>query len=435
MRLSRREVLIHGLLGTGYLGLRALATGLPAALLCQAGQVHADVESECSDRGAAQYLILSASVDGDPLNANTPGTYDLPEIVHPTDPKMAPSRFTLGGQSVVAAQPWAKLPAKILGRTCFFHHATGSSAHPSLPEVLRLREGSQAEMLPGLFGRYVGACLQTAQIAPLIVGADPVISFENRKLSSLKPTALRDALSGVESPFGDLGKVRDETLDRLQQILKERGGRALRGELDNRALSNRQAQALGEQLRTDLASIKSDGVEGQILATVALLRLNVAPVIAIRIGFGGDNHFDHGLLHEVEGTVSGVAHIATLMQKLEQYGLFDRVSFAMLNVFGRTLKKRGLRGREHWANHSTAVLIGKGFKAGVIGGLQPGEGDFCALPIDAQSGRGTLTGDIAPMESLASLGKTLGRGVGISAEVLNQRIPHGKIVRAALSRP
>lgn len=437
MRLSRREVLLHSLFGTGYLGLRALATGLDAALFLYPTQARAEGENQCTgpERQAAQYLILSTSVDGDPLNANAPGTYDLPEIVHPADPQMAPQRILLGGQPVLAARPWSTLPQKVLDRTCFFHHSTRSLAHPNLADVLRLLGPSQVEMLPTFIARYTSACLGTAQTEPLLIGAEPVLTVANRKLPSLKPTVLRDVLNGADTPLYDLGKVRDEALDTLQALLKERGGRALRGQIEERALSRRQAQALGEQLRADLAAIQSDGADGQVLAAVVLLRLSVAPVIALRIGFGGDNHFDYGLLREVEGTVSGVQRIAMLMQKLGQYGLSDRVTFALINVFGRTLKKRGVCGREHWPSHSTAIFIGKGFRGGVIGGLAPGEGDFCALPISSQSGRGDASGDISAAESLAALGKTLGRGLGMPVGLLDQHIPQGKIVRAALVKP
>lgn len=435
MRLSRREVLMQSLFGTGYLGLRALATGLPAALFAAPMAANAEGELACLDRQAAQFLILSTSVDGDPLNANTPGTYELPEIVHPAAPQMAPQRFSLGGKQVTAAKPWSTLPQKVLDRTCFFHHATRSAAHPSLPDVLRLLGGGQAEMLPSLIARYTSGCLGTAQREPLIVGADAVFSYESRKLPSLKPTVLRDALNGTGTPLGNLGKVRDQALDKLQEVLKERGTKALRGELEDRTLSRRQAQALGEQLRADLAAIQSDGPEGQVVTAAMMVRLGVAPVVAVRLGFGGDNHFDYGLASETEGTVNGVANIARLMQKLAQYGLADRVTFALINVFGRTLKKRGLCGREHWPNHSTAVLIGKPFRAGVIGGLAPSEGDFSALPIDSQTGQGSAAGDIPVAESLAALGKTLGRAMGLPAELLNQGIAQGKIVRSALIRP
>jgi hypothetical protein len=251
----------------------------------------------------------------------------------------------------------------------------------------------------------------------------------------LKPTILRDVLTGAGTPLYDLAKARDQALDKLQEVLKDRGAKALRGEIDDRALSRKQAQQLGEQIRADLFTIKADDEAGQMVAAVVLLRLAVAPVVTVRIGFGGDNHFDYGLKREVEGTVSGVARIAQLMQKLQQYGLADRVTFAMINVFGRTLKKRGIAGREHWPAHSTAVLIGKGVRSGVVGGLTAGEGDFCALPIDSQSGRGDAAGDIAAADSLAALGKTLGRAVGLPQALLDQRIAAGKVVRGALVKP
>ena len=58
-------------------------------------------------------------------------------------------------------------------------------------------------------------------------------------------------------------------LGRLLPILRE-GRPRLRGQIEDRALSKRQAKALGEQLRADLAAIRDDGPEAQILATVAL---------------------------------------------------------------------------------------------------------------------------------------------------------------------
>ena len=64
-----------------------------------------------------------------------------------------------------------------------------------------------------------------------------------------------------------------------------------------------------------------------------LIRLNVAPVIAVHIPFGGDNHADPGLANETSQTVSAVAAIASLMSNLESAGLQDRVTLMTLNVF------------------------------------------------------------------------------------------------------
>ena len=95
-----------------------------------------------------QYLILSVSSNGDPLNCNVPGTYEVPAIVHPTQTSMEAVPVTLGGKSYGAALPWAdpsvmsptdmamgvatpatgQLSSAVLARTAFF---TTAPARPS----------------------------------------------------------------------------------------------------------------------------------------------------------------------------------------------------------------------------------------------------------------------------------------------------------------
>ena len=451
---SRRQLLMHGLFGAGSVGLQALASGLPSAwvswALTNPRRAAAQPASTgqpaggptCEDRSAAQYLIFSTSLDGDPVNTNAPGTYEHAGISHPSDPQMVPTTLSLSGQNITAARPWSTLPQRVLDRTCFFHLATRTNAHPHLPKVLRLWAAGQAEMLPSLIARYTSGCLATAQREPVSIGppapsgrSSTLLTFEGHGLASLAPTALRDLLTGSEGTLANLGVQRDQVLDKLLPVLRDSGSRALAGQIEEKALSKRQAKALGEQLRSDLASLRDDGPNAQIIASVALLRMNVTPVVTLRISFGGDNHFDYGLMRESAGTVAGVQQLSLLMQKLSQYGLTDRASFALLNAFGRTLRKRGIAGREHWAHHHTGILIGKPFRGGVIGGIAPGEGDFCALPIDSQTGRGGPGGDIQASESLVAFAHTLARGMGLPDTVLAQSFPAGKFVRAALSKP
>lgn len=446
---SRRQLIARTLFGSSLLGLRSLASGLPAALLSLAWsrRAGADVaqpaaELSCGDRATAQYLIFSTSIDGDPVNVNAPGTYELPAITHPADPQMAPTRLQLAGQTVLAAKPWSSLPQKVLDRTCFFHMSTRGNAHPQLPKVLRLWGPAASEMLPSLIARYTSGCLGTAQPEPLTIGppapsnrSSTIVTYEGHPVSGLTPSELRDLLAGPSGPLATLGATRDQVLGKLLPLLREQGGRTLGGQIEDRALSKRQAKALGEQLRADLAAIRDDGPEAQILATVALLRMNVAPVVTLKIAFGGDNHFDYGLQRETAGTLAGVQQLALLMNKLSQYGMADRTSFAMLNPFGRTLRKRGVAGREHWAHHHTGLLIGRSFRGGVIGGVGPGEGDFCALPIDSQSGRGDEHGDVAVADSLAAYARTLLRGVGVPEGQVAVLVPTGKVIRAALMKP
>ncbi len=62
------------------------------------------------------------------------------------------------------------------------------------------------------------------------------------------------------------------------------------------------------------------------------------------------------------------------------------------NVFGRTLKKKGTLGRDHWGSHHCTVPIGRSVKRGVVGGLEPRASDSYATPIDSKTGRGVPGG-------------------------------------------
>src|SRR4030095_12101007 len=100
MKMTRRAGLLGGLYGGGYLGLRALATGLPAWFLANPRRANAQdlqclIDAQSQDK--LQYLIVSASSMGDPINCNCPGTYENPAVVHPTQEEVAPSTVQLGG--------------------------------------------------------------------------------------------------------------------------------------------------------------------------------------------------------------------------------------------------------------------------------------------------------------------------------------------------
>src|SRR5689334_5888422 len=99
---TRRKLLATMIFGAGRLGLRALATGLPLSFLARPHAARA--ADPCADLTDPQSLILSASDSGDPLNANAPGTYDFPDIVHAADPSMAPTKLSLGANQYTAAQ-------------------------------------------------------------------------------------------------------------------------------------------------------------------------------------------------------------------------------------------------------------------------------------------------------------------------------------------
>src|ERR671929_133350 len=115
MKLTRRSLIQKTVFGAGTLGLRALATGLPAAFVSRPLASFAQ-DFTCTDKSRAQYLIIATSSAGDPLNANVPGTYAFPDIAHSPDPRMAATDFRLGAANVRGAQVWSTLPQWVLDR-------------------------------------------------------------------------------------------------------------------------------------------------------------------------------------------------------------------------------------------------------------------------------------------------------------------------------
>jgi hypothetical protein len=443
MKTNRREWLLQSLLGAQWLGLRALATGLPASFLLRAGQARGEAPPVCPAKEQAQFLILSVNSDGDPLNANAPGTYEDPAIVHP-DPVLAPAMaaapLRLGAVETVAAQPWSQLPQWALDRSSFFHLATMTTIHPDLPKVLRLMgDLAGQEMLPGLFSRCLAGCLGTVQAAPasLVGAARPeLITHGTRVVPNLNAIALRDILVHPAGPLTDLAQLRDRSMDRLHARLKAAGGAtpAQRAFIDGLALSRQETRAISDRLVDNLAAVEDNDTGGQIVAAVTLIAMKVTPVVVIRIPFGGDNHADPDLAAESVQTQAGVQAIGTLMDKLREHALEDRVTFATLNVFGRTLKQLGRKGRNHWADHQVSMMIGKGLRGGVVGGVAAGaSGDYAALPIDSRSGRGDPGGDIPASATLSAFAKTLGAALGVPQGVLDASITRGRVVAAALA--
>jgi hypothetical protein len=340
MPLTRRKLLLDALFGAGMLGLRSLATGIPAAVLANPRKASAQALG-CAANPNAQYLIVSSSGDGDPLNANVPGMYLIPDIAHPLDPTMAPATLTLSGQQWTAATPWAQLPQAMLDRTCFFHHGTYTVVHPDLAKVMTLQGFvSHHEMLVSLLSAQMAPCLGTVQAEPVALGprsASEGITVGGRPQPILSPSALASLLSSPTGPLGQVQKLRDADLDRLNDWYRQNGNTAQKSFIDRYALSQQQARNVSESLLTSLAAIKDNSPNSQVAAALILFRMNVTPVVSIHIPFGGDNHSDALLKRETTETVAGVGTIGFFWNQLTALGMQDKVSFATLNVFGRTL--------------------------------------------------------------------------------------------------
>jgi hypothetical protein len=438
MQVSRRSALLSTLFGAGYVGLRALATGLPASLLVNPRRALADTPAPaCPTPDKAQYIILSTSGSGDPINANVPGTYDDPKIAHPLDPAMAATPLTLLGQQHTAAAPWAGLPQGVLDRTVFWHLMTNTPIHPKEPEVLKLMGATPSgEMLPSLLARQLAPCLGTIQAQPVSVGASSpseALTFGGTALPIVPALALKATLTSPAGPLTNLQPLRDQTLAQIYDLYKNGASPAQKAYIDSMVSSQQQVRGIRQDLLAALASIKDNSPASQLTAAITLIQMNVAPVIAIHIPFGGDNHRDVGLAAETKQTVDGVATIASLMAQLASAGLSDKVTFMSLNVFGRTIGPANTDGRQHNGNHQVSITIGKPFKGGVIGAVGPVGTDYGALPIDSGSGAGTAGGDVKPVDTLAAFGMTMLQAVGADPTAITSPSSTGKVIGAALA--
>ena len=434
--LNRRRLLQSTLAGTGLIGLRAMATGLPISFLLDPTSVRA--QDACGDTTGAQYLILSMSASGDALNCNVPGTYDLPAsfasgtINHsdPMDMSMTPGTMTVGGAKWTAAKPWTSLPKEILDRTVFFHHSTGTANHGELGRVLELFGAlRRAQWLPSYFAKTLHSCLSTVQQQPVTIGGEQ-LSFEGQYLPKLTPTGLKAVLSAPKDLQAKLQTLRDDTLSKLTAKLKENRAQtsAERAFLDNMALSQSDLRKMIEQVQADLSNISGDDAGNQVTAAALLIKMNVAPVVTIHLPFSVDNHSDANFNNEAVQTNASVNNIKSLMSKLKTYDLQDKVTFATLNVFGRQFGE--VNGRGHNASHSVSLMIGKGFKGGVVGGIVPGGR---AADIDPATGEAREGGDLLAADSLASVAKTLGRGLGLTDGQLDDQITSGVAVQSVIA--
>ena len=242
-RFTRREGLL-GLFG-GSLGLRAFVTGLPAWYLMNPRRATAqDLQCAINARSSLQYLILSVSSNGDPLNCNVPGTYEATDIIHPTQTEVENVPVTLGGKSYGAALPWSdpsvmsptdmamavakpatgQLASAVLARTSFFHLRTGTTVHGDQPKVMKLLgDMSGGEMVISAYAKHLSTCFGTVQAPPISVGArgnsSELVSFAGRTLPSISPTQLKQLLTGsTTDPLVKARTLRDQALNQLNQM-------------------------------------------------------------------------------------------------------------------------------------------------------------------------------------------------------------------------
>jgi hypothetical protein len=454
MLLKRRDALLSALFGTGGIGLRALATGLPAWFIANPRSATAQsLDCAIMAKEKLQYLIVSTSSQGDPINCNVPGTYEQQAIIHPTQTTMAATQVSLGGKMYGAALPWAStdaggaLSAATLARTAFFHHTTRSTVHGDQPKVMKLLGAmTGGEMAISALGKHLAGCFGTVQPEPLAVGArgnsSELVSFSGRTLPSVSPTQLKQLLTGSRTDvLVKVRNLRDTALDQLNAMAKNDSTNVQKSFLDALALSQTQVRKLVEQLATTLNAINSDDAKGQALAAAALFSANVTPVVTMHIPFGGDNHTDTDLAAEAAQHVTGVQAIQQVHDALGMLNLTDKVTFATLNVFGRNLngiaKTDSRTGRDHYGNHSVMVMIGKNVNPGVYGGVTQGSGAaFLASAIDSATGAPNAAGDIPVAQTHVAAVRTLGAALGLPEDQMAKDFTAqagGKVVKAAVN--
>jgi hypothetical protein len=441
MKISRRNLFQTALFGAGYVGLRALVTGIPATILLKGPRaLAANPPGSCANPAAAQFVIFATTGLGDPINANVPGMYADPLITHPTDSTMAATAMTLNGVPTTAALPWTQLPQNVLDRTAFWHIMTNTPVHPKEPDVLGLLGATTPnEMLPSLLSRQLAPCLGTLQQQPLTIGAitpSEGLSFQGEPLPIIPPLALKATLSNPSGPLMSLTtlqSMRDQTLSQIYDIYRGQATKAQTAYLDSLVTSQQQVRGIRQDLLDALSGIADNSVASQITAALTLIQMKVTPVVAIHIPFGGDNHNDNLLATEAAQTVTGVASIGSLMSQLATLGLQDQVSLLSLNVFGRTVGPGNTNGRQHNPNHQVSLAIGKPFKGGIIGGVAPYAGDYGATAIDSTTGASSQGGDIQPTDSLASFGKTMLTAFGVDSTTVGSLIATGTVVTGALA--
>ncbi len=473
--LTRRNALLSGLFGSGYLGLKAIATGLPAWFIANPrSATAADLECAIQSKDSLQYLIMNVSSMGDPISCNCPGTYDgdAAAAIHPDDATMAPVQVALGSKMYTAATPWGTLLDTAKSRTNFFHHVTLANNHGDQAKVSRLMGATTGgEMLVSAYAKLLSGCLGTVQAEPVSLAAGTtateLISYQGRTMPAVSPTQLRQLLTGSSgSSFGgtpgrggssnpqsvlvSLRTVRDTYLDKLNELAKQDGTGVQQKFLDALAKSQDQVRSLKDTLGTLLGSINADDVQGQALAAAALIAANVTPVVTVKIDFGGDNHSDSNLANEVAAHTDskrGVAGINMILKALADNGLQDKTTFSTLNVFGRNLngisKTESKAGRDHYGSHSVAVMIGKNVAPGVTGGVTNVSGGFGssatalgAGDIDSASGAVVASGgDVSRLDTHVAMARTLGAALGIPQSQMDTALVQGgtgKVIPSAV---
>jgi hypothetical protein len=480
MLITRRKAVLTTLFGTGLVGLRSLVTGLSTGFILNPRKALADSDAGggCTATGGkAQFIIFATSGAGDPILQNAPGTYDnynamsgsttVGPPVHP-DPTTSPGwsnagqfTSTINNKTYACAGAWSDLATAypwLAARMQFFHMMSNIQIHPQEPNALKLNGfSSNGDMLPSLLAAQLQPMLCTIQAQPISVGATSpteAISYQGAPQPIIPPTALKATLvapaTGALSNLAKLRSLRNQTLNQLVfPIYKSAGSPAQKAYIDS--MTNSEAdlmKAVTSAAVSNLSKIADDTANSQLQAAIILFQLNITPVVSVHLDFGNDNHFDTDLVTEATATMgmlqvpsakgSGFAGTGGALGNFVDYldstsdtingtAMKDMVTLMTLNVFGRTFvvnspTSLATSGRNHNFQYQGSLVIGKGFKGGVVGGLAAapyfGQFDYGAANIDPNLG--TPGGSIQAVDTACAFAQTMIQGVGGDPSVVLQ---------------
>lgn len=423
---SRRDLLLAGLYSGGGIGLRSLMTGIP---------IHFLTTRSMSNIDNLQYLVYAASAGGDPVNCNIPGSY-IPGCEHP--PAFAtPVDILLGTETYKVASVWNNLKPEIKAMANFFHLRSGTNSHTEQASVLKLFgavepiEGRFPEMLQSAIAHDMSKKL--GALLPHPIGLSGPLTYKGRNQNIYSPNAMQALFppTALESEV-EARTYRDKQIASIYKDLKENGTPAQKKFIDNYVISGQKARDIGSNLSDALSSITGNTEADQMKATAALLALKVTTTVGINIGFGGDNHGDSDLSKEANDHHSGVASLNTLYDELKAYGIENKTTFAMLNVFGRTYHRNKSGGRDHHGAGSLLFAFGANIKAGVTGGLKLNSKNKAeAQAVNSITGK-VENPDISADDTLKSAAKSLAVSLGVTEDKVNKMINGGKVVRSFL---
>ena len=103
-------------------------------------------------------------------------------------------------------------------------------------------------------------------------------------------------------------KLRDKTLDTLNQYARSKGNATQRSFIDQYATSTTQLRTLQQGLLSSLSVLKDDSQDSQIQAAIILFQMKVTPVVVVHVDFGGDNHGDPAWRPRLPGIKRGCRH-------------------------------------------------------------------------------------------------------------------------------